>query len=92
MAQGQLGLYGPRPAEIRPAALRVKARVYAFRAERAACFTASPYGLRHDKPGTLPGADEASGGPTPGIDYPGVGNGDATPSTPTLQEPPPAER
>ena len=24
MAQGQLGLYGPRPAEIRPAALRVK--------------------------------------------------------------------
>ena len=28
MAQGQLGLYGPCPAEIRPAALRVKARVY----------------------------------------------------------------
>jgi hypothetical protein len=28
MAQGQLGLYGPCPAEIRPAALRVKARTY----------------------------------------------------------------
>ena len=28
MAQGQLGLYGPRPAEIQPAAQRVKARVY----------------------------------------------------------------
>ena len=28
MAQGQLGLYGPCPAEIRPAALGVKARVY----------------------------------------------------------------
>ena len=28
MAQGQLGLYGQRPAEIRAAALRVKARVY----------------------------------------------------------------
>ena len=28
MAQGLLGLNGPCPAEIRPAALRVKARVY----------------------------------------------------------------
>ena len=28
MARGQLGLYGPCPAEIRPAAMRVKARVY----------------------------------------------------------------
>jgi hypothetical protein len=56
------------------------------------CFTASPYGLRHGKPGTLPGAEEASGGPTPGIDCPGAGSGDATPSTPTLQEPPSAER
>ena len=28
MAQGQLGLYGPCPAEIQPAAQRVKARVY----------------------------------------------------------------
>ena len=28
MAQGQRGLYGPCPAEIRPAALRVKARAY----------------------------------------------------------------
>jgi hypothetical protein len=56
------------------------------------CFTASPYGLRHGKPGTLPGAEEASGGPTPGIDCPGAGNGDATPSTPTLQEPPSAAR
>ena len=28
MAQGQLRLYGPCPAEIRPAALRVKALVY----------------------------------------------------------------
>ena len=56
------------------------------------CFTASPFGLRHGKPGTHSRTDEDSGGPAPGINCPGVGSSDATPSTPTLQEPPPAER
>jgi hypothetical protein len=55
------------------------------------CFTASPYGLMHGKPGTLTRTEEDSGGPEPGIDCPGMGIGDATPSTPTLQEPPSAE-
>ena len=54
------------------------------------CFTASPYGLRHGKPGTQSRPNGGSGGPAPGIDCPGAGSGDATPSTPTLQEPPPA--
>ena len=54
------------------------------------CFTASPYGLRHGKPGTLTRTEEDSVGPAPGIDCPGAGSGDATPSTPTLQEPPSA--
>ena len=54
------------------------------------CFTASPYGLRHGKPGTHSRTNEDSGGPAPGIDCPGAGNGDATPSIPTLQEPPSA--
>ena len=58
------------------------------------CFTESPYGLRHGKPGpgTHSRTNEVSEGPAPGIDCPGAGSGDATPSTPTLQEPPPAER
>jgi hypothetical protein len=30
---------------------------------RMGCFTASPYGLRHGKPGTLTRTDEDSGGP-----------------------------
>ena len=55
------------------------------------CFTACPYGLRNGKPDTLPRANGASGGPSPGIDCPGEGDSGATPSTPTLQEPPPAE-
>ena len=38
------------------------------------CFTACPYGLRNGKPDTLARTDEASGGPTPGIDCPGEGN------------------
>ena len=54
------------------------------------CFTASPSGLRHGKPGTHSRTNEDSGGPAPGIDCPGAGNGGATPSIPTLQEPPPA--
>ena len=41
MAQGQLGLYGPRPAEIRPAALCVKARVYDLVAGRVVARGAS---------------------------------------------------
>ena len=36
MAQGQLGLYGPCPAEIQPAAQRVKARVYDLGPDRDA--------------------------------------------------------
>ena len=56
------------------------------------CFTASPYGLRHGKPGTHSRTNEDSGGPAPGIDCPGAGNGDAAQSIPTLQEPPPAAR
>jgi hypothetical protein len=55
------------------------------------CFTASPYGLRHGKPDTHSGTNGDSGGPAPGINCPGAGSGDATPSTPTLQEPPSAE-
>jgi hypothetical protein len=55
------------------------------------CFTACPYGLRNGKPDTLARTDEASGGPTPGIDCPGEGDSGATPSTPTSEEPPPAE-
>jgi hypothetical protein len=54
------------------------------------CFTACPYGLRHGKPGTHPRTNEDSGGPAPGSNGPGAGSGDATPSTPTLQEPPSA--
>jgi hypothetical protein len=56
------------------------------------CFTACPYGLRYSKPGSISRTDEDSAGPSPGIDCPGAGSSGATPSTPTLQEPPPAER
>ena len=54
------------------------------------CFTACPSGLGNDKPGTSLRSNEGSGGPAPGIDCPGAGSSVATPSTPTLQEPPSA--
>ena len=54
------------------------------------CFTACPYELGNDKPGTSPRSDEGLGGPAPGIICPGAGSSGATPSIPTLQEPPPA--
>jgi hypothetical protein len=61
MAQGQLGLYGPFPAEIQPAAQRVKARVYDSGPD-------TPRPAEHDL-----GSEEerAAGGAGPGVADPG---------------------
>ena len=60
MAQGQLGLYGPCPAVIRPAALRVKARVYDLGPDARR----GPRSINVDDSGSE--EERAAGGPGPG--------------------------
>jgi hypothetical protein len=55
-----------------------------------AYFTECHHGAENDMSGVDPSTNESSGGPAPGIPCPGAGSGIATPSIPTLQEPPPA--
>ncbi len=63
MAQGQLGLYGQCPAEIRQAALRVKARVYDWAVgNRTRSISADDLGSEEER---------AAGGPGPGAVDPG---------------------